>query len=131
MRKKIFILALCLLILSNVFLLSACGKSEIEKNWSNEGAWSEIYVYKGSGEFTDMNWSYLDKKGTAMFLHTDVNYTKKYVALYQSDNNYRKAPTGLPNNYSDVAAFETLDSRLWVRIMWTDKATFLLVRIYE
>ena len=132
MKRTISILSLCFVMLFSIILLSACGMNDAEKNWRQEGAWTEIYVYKGKGELISMNWSESEKKGTATIKNTDSSYTQKYVELYEDDSNYISSTTGLPSNYSgNVEAFETRDGRLWVRIMWTDTSTFLLVTIYE
>lgn len=132
MKKKFLMICVCIMMLFSVVVLTACGMNDTEKNWSQEGAWTEIYVYKGEGDLLDMNWSESDQKGTATIQNTDASYTREYVSLYENDSNYKSSTTGLPDYYSgNVEAFETLDGRLWVRIMWTNTSTFLLVRIYE
>ena len=129
MKKYISILSLCLVVLFSVFFITGCGKNEIESKWSNTGAWSEIYVYEGEGEFISMRWE--GDTGTATFKNTDPSYTRSYANKYLADPNYKKASTGLPDSYSgNVASFITLDEKLWVRIMWTNTSTFLLVKTY-
>lgn len=129
MKKHISILSLCFIVLFSVFFITGCGKNEIETKWSTAGAWSEIYVYEGEGEFVSMRWD--GTTGTATFKNTDPSYTKSYVNKYLLDPNYKTTSTGLPSDYSgNVASFETKDEKLWVRIMWTDTATFLLVKTY-
>ena len=132
MKNKFSIICVCFMMIFSVVMLTACGVNETEKNWSQEGAWTEIYVYKGEGDLLSMNWSEEEQKGTATIQNTDASYTEKYVSLYEDDSNYKTSTTGLPSSYKGNAkAFETIDGRLWVRIMWTNTSTFLLVRIYE
>ncbi len=78
-----------------------------------------------------MNWDNYNQKGTATITDTDFGYTIDYIDLYKNDSNYRSSTTGLPSSYTGSAvAFETLDGKLWVRIMYTTTSTFLLVRYY-
>ena len=132
MKKKLSILSLCLIIIFASTFLVACGQTETEKNWLREGAWNQIYVYKGPGKILSMNWSESNQTGTAAITDTDYSYTIEYIDQYRSDSIYKSSTTGLPSNYNgNAVAFETLDGRLWVRIMWSNTATFLLVRIYD
>lgn len=119
------------LLLVCTFSLFGCA-SETEKNWNNEGAWREIYVYKGKGDLLSMNWDESEKKGSATINNTKDGYAIEYIKLYEHDSNYKADATGLPSSYSGNAkAFSTIDDRIWLRIIWSDTATFLLVRIYE
>ena len=113
-----------------MFLVCGCGKNEIESKWITTGGWSKVYVYEGEGEFISMLWQ--GNTGTASFSDTDPEYTKKYVEKYKEDSNYKTTTSGLPDSYKgNVASFETKDKKLWIRIMWTNTATFLLVKTYS
>ena len=140
MKVKAFVACLIVLVLSVGGLLlglkltnNAGMQSGVAANWSREGAWNDIYVYKGPGELlSDMTWSEEDKVGTATIVNTQFSYTKEYINLYWLDSNYKSSTTGLPESASGSAvAFETLNGKIWVRIMWTSTTTFLLVRIYD
>ena len=134
MKKKVLTLCICFMMLFSAVLLASCGRTiyETEKRWSQEGAWTEIYVYKGKGQLLSMKWSAAEKLGTATIMGTDLSYTEEYISLYEKDSNYKTSTTGLPSYYSGEAkAFETLDGRLWVRIIWSETSTHLLVRIYD
>ncbi len=105
----------------------------VAASWSKEGAWNDIYVYKGPGKLLGrMTWSEEEKVGAATITNTEYSYTKEYINLYQLDSNYKSSTTGLPESAAgNAVAFETLNGKIWVRIMWTDTSTFLLVRIYD
>ena len=137
MKNKFSIVCVCLMALFSIFICSACGLNsekinETEKNWLNKGAWSEIYVYKGEGELLDMQWSDNEQSGIATINNTNATYTLQYIALYENDSNYIRTDANMPSGYTgNVKAFETLDGRLWVRIMWSKTTTFILVNINE
>ena len=138
MKNKSLNIGICLLMFIVIIFLPACNKkdsdmNQIERNWSQEGAWSKVYVYKGKGELLSMMWKEKEQCGSVVIKNSDLDYDKEYISLYKNDPNWKLISNDFSDDYyeSNNVDFESLDGKLSVRIVWGKSLTMIFLQVYE